>query len=185
MPSQQDPLWLALVAYEVGPADAALSFTQRLARENGWSEAHANRVVGEYKRFCYLAMRAGHPVTPSPAVDQAWHLHLTYTRDYWERFCGEVLGKPLHHGPTEGGTEGRAKHFEQYAQTLASYEIHFGEPSPPDIWPEANAMLHGGGKRWVETSKVVVLRRNLLAIIALLGLVLMIAAGIAIWGGLG
>ncbi|MEK6230809.1 MAG: hypothetical protein N2A42_03075 [Luteolibacter sp.] len=33
----------------------------------------------EYKRFVALAMLAGHPVTPSEEVDQAWHLHLVYT----------------------------------------------------------------------------------------------------------
>ena len=76
------------------PKTAALTFADRLARENGWSAAKAARVVDEYRRFCFLAATAGHEVTPSDAVDQAWHLHLTYSRDYWERFCPEVLGRP-------------------------------------------------------------------------------------------
>ena len=104
-----NPLWLSLSTYEVGPADAALSFTQRLARENGWSAAYAARVFEEYRRFLYLAVTAPHPVTPSDAVDQAWHLHLTYTRDYWDRLCHEVLRRPLHHGPTKGGREEGAR----------------------------------------------------------------------------
>ena len=128
------PVWQALSAYKIGPEGAELNFEQRLGRENGWSAPEAARVVEEYKRFCFLATTAGHPVTPSEAVDQAWHLHLAYSRDYWQHFCPEVLGRDLHHGPTAGGPAERDKHFEQYALTLRSYEEAFGTP-PEDIWP--------------------------------------------------
>ncbi len=86
MPSPAE-LQARLSAYVIGPATATFSFDQRLARENRWPLKFAARVVGEYKRFCFLAVTAGHDVTPSDAVDQAWHLHLTYSRDYWQRFC--------------------------------------------------------------------------------------------------
>ncbi|MDE8650335.1 glycine-rich domain-containing protein [Novosphingobium album (ex Liu et al. 2023)] len=131
-----DPLWQALCGYAIGPGDAARGFADRLARENGWSAAHADRVIEEYRRFCWLCVRADHVVTPSEDVDQAWHLHLLYSRDYWERFCPQVLGRPLHHGPTRGGMAEQEKHFTQYALTLRSYERRFGPP-PEDIWPVA------------------------------------------------
>ncbi len=134
------PVWRALQSYTIGPDDAALSFARRLARENGWSAEYAARVIEEYKRFCFLALTAGEEVTPSDQVDQAWHLHLTYTRDYWERFCPEVLGRPLHHGPTKGGGNERSRFFEQYARTLKAYEDCFGLP-PADIWPDAARRL--------------------------------------------
>lgn len=134
------PVWTALFHYNIGPEDAALSFAQRLARENGWSLAEAGRVIEEYKRFCFLAATVDHPVTPSDQVDQAWHLHLTYTRDYWERFCPEVLGRPFHHGPTAGGREEGHRYFTQYAETLRSYERVFGTP-PADLWPDAGRRL--------------------------------------------
>lgn len=133
----EDPLWVALLHYSIGPEDAALSFASRLARENGWSLAGAERVIGEYKRFCFLAIRAGHAVTPSDSVDQAWHLHLAYSRDYWELFCPQVLGRPLHHGPTAGGDEQGRLYYDQYAETLKSYERIFGELPPADLWPDA------------------------------------------------
>ncbi|MCZ8369246.1 MAG: hypothetical protein O9293_04650 [Porphyrobacter sp.] len=132
-----DALWQRIADHRIGPADASLSFTARLARENRWSEGHAQRVIGEYKRFCYLAMRAGHEVTPSDAVDQAWHLHLSYTRDYWQVFCPQVLQAELHHGPTQGGTAERERFYRQYADTLAAYEAAFSEVPPADIWPAA------------------------------------------------
>ncbi len=131
-----DALWSRLEAHQIGPADAPLGFAARLARENRWSEDFAQAVIGEYKRFCYLAMTAGHPVTPSDQVDQAWHLHLSYSRDYWRRFCPEVLGQELHHGPTSGSEEDRARFFEDYAQTLKAYEAIWGPP-PEDIWSPA------------------------------------------------
>lgn len=98
-----DDLWQRIAAHHFGPADASLTFAARLARKNRWSLAEAKLVVEDYRRFCYLAVTAGHEVTPSDAVDQAWHLHLIYSCDYWEEFCPLVLRVDLHHGLTSGG----------------------------------------------------------------------------------
>lgn len=130
-------LWQRLARYEVGPAEAKLGFAARLARENRWSDEHADLVIHEYKRFCYLAVTTGHEVTPSDAVDQVWHLHLTYSRDYWQHFCPVILEADLHHGPTAGGRSESERYYDQYAATLASYEAAFDEAPPPDIWPDA------------------------------------------------
>jgi uncharacterized protein (TIGR04222 family) len=118
-----------------GPEPPALTFAARLARENGWGRSFAGRVVREYKRFVYLAVTAGRPVCPSEEVDAAWHLHLTYTRSYWKRFCGEVLGRPLHHEPTRGGPAEADKHRRMYERTLEVYRQAFGHEPPGDIWP--------------------------------------------------
>lgn len=135
------PVWQRLSSYEFGHPDAALPFAARLARDNGWSATKTARVVEEYRRFAFLAVTGEGQVTPSDAVDQAWHLHLTYTRDYWELFCPEVLGKPLHHGPTAGGPDEQHRFFRQYADTLARYEAAFGTAPPSDIWPSAAQRL--------------------------------------------
>lgn len=139
-PPIDHPVWRRLSCYSIGPEDAAFGFAARLARENGWTPKHVERVIEEYKRFCFLAVTGEGEVTPSDAVDQAWHLHLTYSRDYWERFCPEILGKPLHHGPTQGGAAERGRFFRQYADTLARYEAVFGPP-PGDLWPDAHRRL--------------------------------------------
>lgn len=132
---RQQPLWERIVAHRFDDPAARLTFTARLARENGWTIGHAVRVVDEYRRFVFLAMTAGHPVTPSEDVDQAWHLHLAYTRDYWDTFCGEVLNAPLHHGPTRGGVAEAGRYDQQYRRTLAAYAAAFDTPPPADIWP--------------------------------------------------
>ena len=137
-PPQTAPpgLWAKLEALDLD-GGAALSFSKRLARDNGWTLAFAQRVVLEYKRFVYLAATCGHPVTPSDEVDQAWHLHLVYTRSYWDELCGEVLGFALHHGPTKGGAAEGHKFQDWYARTLQSYAAAFGTLPPADIWPAA------------------------------------------------
>ena len=137
MPTQHAELWSRLSAFTLDDPDSELTFSRRLARENGWGIGYAQRVIEEYKRFVYLAMVAGHPVTPSDQVDQAWHLHLTYTESYWNDLCGTVLGRPLHHGPTRGGPKENAKYNDWYERTKASYRVHFGMEPPADIWPEA------------------------------------------------
>lgn len=137
MNTPQATLWDRIAAFEPDDPGASLSFSRRLARENGWAEAFALRAVEEYRRFLFLAMASGHPVTPSDQVDQVWHLHLTYTRSYWDDLCGGVLGRPLHHGPTRGGAEESAKFLDWYARTLDSYRRFFGEEPPADLWPPA------------------------------------------------
>jgi hypothetical protein len=148
-----DLLWQKLSGFEFDPVPVELTFAARLARENAWTLSHAHRVVQEYRRFVYLAMRAGHPVTPSDAVDQAWHLHLTYTRSYWDGLCSTVLGKPLHHGPTQGGTQEDEKYRDWYAATLDSYRRLFEMEPPADIWPSTDERFAPGSRfARVETS---------------------------------
>jgi uncharacterized protein (TIGR04222 family) len=135
-PAATAALWDQLEALDLD-AGAAFSFSKRLARDNGWAEPYARRVVLEYKKFVFLAATCGHPVTPSDEVDQAWHLHLVYTRSYWDEMCGEVLGFPLHHGPTKGGAAEGHKFRDWYGRTLQAYVAAFGALPPADIWPPA------------------------------------------------
>jgi len=134
--AQNDPRWRKLAAVAFDASDAAFPFARRLARDNGWSDQYAARVIEEYRRFAFLSVAAGHETTPSDEVDQAWHLHLTYTRHYWGAFA-DALGAPLHHNPTAGGPAERNRYADNYARTLNSYETYFGEKAPPDIWPAA------------------------------------------------
>src|SRR6476469_2771260 len=132
---EQAELYNRIQRFRLDDAEAKLPFSQRLARENGWTIRYTQRVMAEYKKFAFLAVVAGHPVSPSKAVDEAWHLHLLYTRSYWGYFCPKVLQVPLHHEPTQGGSSERDKFDSWYAKTLSSYEAWFGQVPPADIWP--------------------------------------------------
>ena len=114
----------------------AQDILRRLCIEQAWNIEEARAAIEEYRRFCYLACVAWHPVTPSDRVDMVWHTHLVHTHDYWGPFCNDVLRRPFHHGPTQGGAQEEARYYDQYAQTLASYAQHFGPP-PEHWWPAA------------------------------------------------
>ena len=153
MPEQRT-LWQRIAAHDFEPPHT-LNFTARLARDRDWTPGFARGAVEEYRRFCFLAVTASEPMTPSEEVDEVWHLHLTYTRDYWEQWCRVALGAPLHHDPTVGGPAEQARYRTQYAATLARYEAVFG-PSDPAYWPATHLRFgrtpryrNYDGDRWI------------------------------------
>jgi hypothetical protein len=129
-------LWEKISNFSLDNPEASFSFTDRLARENGWSIEFSKRVIDEYKKFIYMSIVSGKSLTPSDEVDQAWHLHLVYSYSYWVEMCENTLGGfRLHHGPTKGGVTEKNRYDNQYSQTLEFYRNEFGGDAPRDIWP--------------------------------------------------
>ena len=180
---QELTTWTRLSRLDLDATDVAFPFSARLARDNGWPREFAAEAIEEYRKFCFLAVHAGHPVTPSDEVDQVWHLHLTYSRHYWDTLCRDTLGRPLHHGPTEGGAAEDDKFRDWYDNTLASYRRYFGEP-PKDLWPKADERFDERhefvriDRRDVMTLDRALLKRGALAALAS-GSVLAVANAIA------
>ena len=81
----------SLLAFEFDQPGAKRTFLARLATEQRWTTGFAMLAIREYKRFIYLAASGNRPVCPSDAVDAVWHLHLIYSRDYWDVWCADVL----------------------------------------------------------------------------------------------
>lgn len=159
LPPEEKRLLTALAAFRIDDVETpAWSFAQRLAREQAWSARYAHRVIVEYKRFLALTALAGHVVCPSEQVDEAWHLHLLYTRSYWKRLCKEVLGRELHHSPSQGGAAEDDKHWRMYEQTLESYRRIFGEPPPLEIWPAPAQRFEGAAARRIDLARRFVMR---------------------------
>lgn len=132
----KDPLWEKLLNFTFDQcSEPKLTFEERLSRENRWTAEKSQQAILEYKKFLYLGVRAGHPITPSDEVDQVWHLHLQYSRNYWHSLCKKTLGYEFHHGPTQGGQKERTKYKNWYEDTKESYEKIFGEVPPIEIWP--------------------------------------------------
>jgi hypothetical protein len=155
-----DSLWQAIRNFPLDEPGAVLTFTRRLARDHLWTEDFAARVVAEYRRFLYLMATGIETVTPSEAVDEAWHLHLSYTRSYWDDLCGKTVGRRLHHDPTSGGPAEAERFRAAYARTLARYRIAFGTPPPTDIWPGVRRRFApAAGFRTVALRKHWILRR--------------------------
>lgn len=128
-------LWSHLQAFEIDDAQSTFNFTQRLARDNNWSLNFSKSVINEYKKFLYLCCVDYIEITPSDAVDQAWHLHLTYTKSYWIDLCKHTLGRQVHHNPTKGGQSEKKRFSKDYDVVQAAYLKEFNQPAPQDIWP--------------------------------------------------
>jgi hypothetical protein len=137
MNEEEKALWQKINAYDPDEPDASFSFTSRLARENDWSLDYALQALHEYKKFMFLLCVSGKPLTPSDEVDQVWHLHLIYSKLYWEDFCTRVLQRNIHHNPTQGGQAEGEKFTDWYAQTFIEYQKYFDKTPPSNIWPPA------------------------------------------------
>lgn len=135
MSADKQELWRRIKAFEIGDTNSEFSFTDRLARENGWTLEYAIRTILEYKKFMFLICLAEHPLTPSDQVDQVWHLHLIYTESYWIEFCKNTIKRHIHHGPTKGGGDEKRKFHNGYEATKELYKLTFKTEPPTDIWP--------------------------------------------------
>src|SRR5271170_7909899 len=123
---------LGNIRQHLAQLDTKYGFTARLARENRWAKDFAQRVTEEYARFLFIAREGGHPVSPPPIIDKAWHLHLVHTEEYWGDFCPNILKMQLHHSPATG-THGEAAQLADWSgMTRATYERYFGQV--PWIW---------------------------------------------------
>lgn len=140
---------------------ASQHFADRLAMENGWTAAFTRRAIREYLRFAFLFAATGQPVAPSEVVDRVWHLHLLYTRNYWDIFCAQVMKRPLHHEPANGMDDEKARLGDWYVDTLARYRQHFGDP-PAEIWPDPQTLARTprAKHRWIELGDSVVFSRK-------------------------
>jgi len=136
MTAAEQTLWNKIENFNLDDVESSFKFTDRLARENGWHIAYAHRVVAEYKKFIFLCCVSPTGVTPSDPVDQAWHLHLTYTKSYWVDFCRNTLEQEIHHNPTKGGHTEAIKFEGYYTHSFKLYEDKFGTQPPADIWQD-------------------------------------------------
>lgn len=134
MSPSESSLWHKVREFSLDKPGESFLFSDRLARENGWSKTYALRAIEEYKKFLFLCCVTGSGLTPSDPVDQVWHLHLSYTRSYWIDLCRNTPGRDIHHNPTRGGESEGQKFKQFYATTHAVYKEKLGTPPPKDIW---------------------------------------------------
>jgi len=142
---QDAELWKRRKAHRFDATEGSEPFSVKLAAAEGWDKSFTRQVINEYRKFLYLSQVSPEQVTPSVAVDRAWHMHLTFTRDYWEVLCPEVLQADLHHEPCAGSEE-MPRYEAQYRVTRDLYEQEFGAPPPPAIWPNPD---HVPPKTWI------------------------------------
>jgi len=131
LPESLRPLWEQIESFPLDNPDQPFPFSARLAQEQNWTIQFAQRVIREYRKFLLLTTMQF--VVPAKAVDEVWHLHLIYTRSYWDELCKKVLRRKLHHSPGDGSSSGTNNLQHKYIETLQLYLRFFGHP-PADIW---------------------------------------------------
>jgi hypothetical protein len=98
---------------------------KRLITKKGWTSAHADRMIEEYRE--YLALFYFHPedelVPPSQDLDDVWHEHILDTQRYSED-CQRVFGRFIHHVP--GLEHGTHRHTEGLERTRRHWWQRFG-----------------------------------------------------------
>jgi hypothetical protein len=128
MALSQARLWNT-IEHTVIAGEQALLFRQKLKDQHAWPDAFIDSAIIEYKRFLYLVAISdtsipSSNIVPSKIVDEIWHLHLTFTRDYWQVWA-KILGKEIHHNPSDS-----SDHLA-FATSKALYATEFDcQPCP-------------------------------------------------------
>ena len=113
----------------------------RIVEEEGISHEEAERRFMGMLQFLKVASVANAPVSPSKAIDSAWHAFILFTIDY-AAYCKEHLDRFVHHQPTSAEVNNRDNYVR--ARTLA--EELFGSLDE-SVWPlpEKNLVAAGVG----------------------------------------
>lgn len=104
---------------------------KRIQEENLWDDEYTIRVIDEYIKF--LTMAKDKHVCPSYEIDQVWHTHMLYSKDY-TALTTVIVGYYLHHDPTPSEEKNNPNRIDPYNDTLSYYVEAFGYYPPRDIW---------------------------------------------------
>jgi hypothetical protein len=132
------------------------SFEDCLRKKGDWTDASASRITEMYRKFLYLKALSGKPVTPSEAIDMAWHLHLEFPADY-SALC-DAVGRDIPHRIVFYENELE----EAYVRGRALYEAEFDAPPDRDLWPS------GEDQTRAEIYRLVVMGAVLVGVVSVL-----------------
>ena len=96
---------------------------QRVQKKHpDWNRGKIMDLIKEYKDFLFLCARDKEEHVPSAEVDEIWHEHILFTKDYenW----GVFLGKKIHHNPEKiGETKSFNVGFQKTKQKLKTVSV--------------------------------------------------------------
>lgn len=98
LPSFNEVKWKPLIANDLVDEN----IFQRVHKKHpDWSRVKVIELIREYKNFLYVCARDESENVPSAEVDEIWHEHILFTKDY-EDWCN-FLGRKIHHNPEKVG----------------------------------------------------------------------------------
>ncbi|MFI8297270.1 glycine-rich domain-containing protein [Streptomyces nigra] len=99
------------------------------------TEATARRIVGQAAAFIAASgYLPGQSLAPSKLVDIGWHTFILHTVDY-ARFCEQVVGRFVHHIPTDENDEMPGGVQATRERTLAAIAAA-GYAVDEELWPD-------------------------------------------------
>ena len=112
----------------------------RLQEKEKLTEEKARVLFLDMLRFLLLCGTQEQILSPSEAIDQAWHHFILFTRDYRE-FCQRFFGKFVDHQPfSRSERTVKQMALEMRDRTLAVAGTVFGELSDNWLYPKTNAL---------------------------------------------
>jgi hypothetical protein len=99
------------------------SVMAHVAADTGLGETDLARAEQLYRQFLTLKARFPHmSFVPPRLVDEVWHAHITFTRQYMAD-CDLLFGEYLHHNPDMDSAEAETRFL---ADTVPAYQAEFG-----------------------------------------------------------
>jgi hypothetical protein len=108
----------------------SLEFVEkRLIDRHEWAPEDAKEAVRRYKNFLILLYKYPHlTLAPAPDIDEAWHAHILFTKEYM-RETTQIFGEYLHHTPALNSGSEEQKIMEDARLRAADlYVKEFNEP---------------------------------------------------------
>ena len=125
-----------LIAKQIQPIMAwdLTDVVRYLTERKKMDAAAVSKLITEYRKYlalCFLFPDTHKPI--SRAVDEVWHTHILFTRDYTA--MGEsIFGRYLHHNPARSEAEAANLAPLYLSHTIVEYTRVFGAPDQ-EIWP--------------------------------------------------
>ena len=83
-----------------------------------WSKPYIETLIRQYKRFLHTAANSDSELVPTKDVDEVWHEHILFTKDYFVNWK-EYLGRLVHHNPEKlGENKDYSESFKKTQKTL-------------------------------------------------------------------
>jgi len=125
--------------------EAVARLAKRMCLEENWSPSYAIEAVREYQRFMELKVVLedieGKRLSPSPIIDEIWHMHLLNTQEYQadvkalflalHKYTGQMF---LHHS-TSRAHDG-AQRLRRLEDTKLAYQARYEQKPPAKFWEE-------------------------------------------------
>lgn len=144
-----DPLWLKLSTMNAEGLQAFAPMMKMVEQQMGANAEMAGRLIEEYRKFLFLAMRAYHQVIPPGVINEVWMMHMQQAQDYWEQLSQMITERPVTGGTMDAKTMGSMA--DAWTQTLKSYEAIFGSKPPMDIWGQGPAADNNPWMQWMKS----------------------------------